>query len=309
MPQLIFIVIGFGALTVGSVFGYLARQSIARRQIGSIEEKITTMMEVAKTEAKDMIFRAKDRSVKFLEEAKKEEKERMFQLTRQAERVLRKEEALDRKGDIFEKEKNDLVYKVEEVKRIKTEVAKMHEEERKVLETIAKMSEQEAKNNLLQTVEKDYRDEIIKTIKKLEQEKVDTIEKKAFDIMALSIQRYARSNVADIMTSAVSIPNDELKGRIIGREGRNIKALERATGVEIIVDETPGVITISGFNPIRREIARITIDKLIKDGRIQPAKIEEKVEEARKEIKQKIQEMGEAAVSEVGIIGFPAQII
>lgn len=309
MPQLIFVVIGFGALAIGSVLGYLARLSIARRQIGSIEEKITTMMENAKVEARDMVFRAKDRAVKFLEEAKKEEKERMFQLTRQAERVSRKEEVLDKKGEVFEKEKNDLSCKITEVKNIKAELTKMHEEEKNVLETMAKMSEQEAKNNLLKAVEKDYGDEIIKTIKKLEQEKSDVLEKRAFDIMALSIQRYARSNVADIMTSTVSIPNDELKGRIIGREGRNIKALERATGVEIIVDETPGAITISGFDPIRREIARFTIDKLIKDGRIQPAKIEEKVEEARKEIKQKIQEMGEAAVFETGIVGFPSQIV
>jgi ribonucrease Y len=309
MSQLFFIAIGFGSLAIGSTLGYLARQSIAKRQLGSIEEKIATMVESAKTEAKDIVFRAKDRAVKFLEDAKREEKRMLDQVMRQSDRISRKEEVLDKKNENIERDKRDLDHKIVQVKQIKADLAKMQEEENNKLISIANMTENDARDELLKNVERDYGEEIIKTIKKLETERKDAIEKKAFDIMASAIQRYARSNVADVTTSIVNIPDNDLKGRIIGREGRNIKALERATGIEVIVDETPGVITISGFDPIRREVARLALDKLIKDGRIQPAKIEEKVEEAREDIRKKIQEMGEAAVFETGIIGLPSQVV
>jgi ribonucrease Y len=304
MSQLFFIAIGFGSLAIGSTLGYLARQSIARRQLGSIEEKIATMVESAKTEAKDIVFRAKDRAVKFLEDAKREEKRMLDQVMRQSDRISRKEEVLDKKNENIERDKRDLDHKIVQVKQIKADLAKMQEEENNKLISIANMTENDARDELLKNVERDYGEEIIKTIKKLETERKDAIEKKAFDIMASAIQRYARSNVADVTTSIVNIPDNDLKGRIIGREGRNIKALERATGIEVIVDETPGVITISGFDPIRREVARLALDKLIKDGRIQPAKIEEKVEEAREDIRKKIQEMGEAAVFETALSVF-----
>lgn len=309
MSQLFFMVIGFGSLVVGSVLGYLARQSIAKRQIGSIERKIAVMTESARTEAKDVLVKSKEKAVKFLEDAKKEEKRILDQVMRQSDRVSRKEEILEKRNDALERDRKDLDEKIIQVRQIKTELANMQEEEKSKLISIANMTEKEAKDEILKKVEKDYGDEIIKTIKKMEAEKRDEIEKKAFDIMASAIQRYARSNVADATTSIVNIPDDDLKGRIIGREGRNIKALERATGVEVIVDETPGAITISGFDPIRREVARLALERLIKDGRIQPAKIEEMVEEARVDIKKKIQEVGEAAVFEIGIIGLPPQII
>lgn len=309
MSQFIFISIGFGALAIGSVLGYFARQSIAKRQIGTVEERIATMTEGAKSEAREIIFKAKDRAVKILEETKKEERNRLNQITRDAQRVARKEEAVDKKSGELETETAKLNEKITQVKQIKEDLEKIRNDEKNVLEKVAKMSREEARKKLIEEIEKDYSDDIVLAVKKMEQGKTEELEKKAFDIMTAAIQRYARSNVADVTTSVVSIPDDDLKGKIIGREGRNIKALERATGVEVIVDETPGAITISGFDPVRRETARLALSKLIKDGRIQPARIEEKVEEAKAEIRKKIQEVGEAAVFETGIVGFPPQVV
>lgn len=309
MPPFVLIIIGFGGLAAGSALGYLARQSIAKRQADTIEGKIAAMLESARSDAKDIIFRAKERALKFLEATKNEERERLNQIMRETQKLSRKEEIINRKEETLEKEKNNLESKIIQVRQIKGELVKLRDEEQYALEKISQMTKDEAKHELIKNIEKEYSDDIINAVKKVEQNKKEEIEKKAFDLMSIVIQRYARSNVADVTTSIVALPDEELKGRIIGREGRNIKALERATGVEIIVDETPGAITISGFDPVRREVARLAIHKLIQDGRIQPAKIEEKVEEARGEIKQKIQEMGEAAVFETGVLKLPSQIV
>ena len=178
-----------------------------------------------------------------------------------------------------------------------------------MLEQIAKLTEEEAKAKLLAQVEENHKTELVSAIVKMEKNKIEELEKRAQEIMTVAIQRYARSHISEITTSTVNLPSDELKGRIIGKEGRNIRTLERLTGVEIIVDETPESITLSSFDPLRREIAKTALLKLMSDGRIQPARIEEKVEEAKKEVNKKVLEAGEAAVYEVGVLGLPREII
>ena len=198
---------------------------------------------------------------------------------------------------------------ISQVKTIKQESEDLRKQSEVVLEQIAKLTEEEAKAKLLAQVEENHKTELVSAIVKMEKNKIEELEKKAQEIMTVAIQRYARSHISEITTSTVNLPSDELKGRIIGKEGRNIRTLERLTGVEIIVDETPESITLSSFDPLRREIAKTALLKLMSDGRIQPARIEEKVEEAKKEVNKKVLEAGEAAVYEVGVLGLPREII
>lgn len=295
--------------SLGSILGYFVRQNIASRQAGSIEAKVTRLVQDAKTEAKEILIAAKDKAVKILEEAKREEKDRQLQLARFEERLVNREENLDKRLANLEKSEKELGQKIFKVKELKEELERMRDQRLADLERIARLTQEQARNELFHLAEERYRQDLAQYISKLESSRKEEFEKKAFDIMATAIQRYSRSHIADLTTTVVTLPSDELKGKIIGREGRNIRALERMTGVEIIVDETPEAITISSFDPIRREIARLALQKLIQDGRIQPARIEEKVEEAKKEIIQKIKEAGETAVYEVGILDLPPEIV
>ena len=309
MEYLFFVAGGAVLFSLGSILGYFVRQNIASRQAGSIEAKVTRLVQDAKTEAKEILIAAKDKAVKILEEAKREEKDRQLQLARFEERLVNREENLDKRLANLEKSEKELGQKIFKVKELKEELERMRDQRLADLERIARLTQEQARNELFHLAEERYRQDLAQYISKLESSRKEEFEKKAFDIMATAIQRYSRSHIADLTTTVVTLPSDELKGKIIGREGRNIRALERMTGVEIIVDETPEAITISSFDPIRREIARLALQKLIQDGRIQPARIEEKVEEAKKEIIQKIKEAGETAVYEVGILDLPPEIV
>lgn len=301
--------IGIIGLVAGSVMGYLARQSIAKKQLGTAEGKINKMLNDAEAEAQATLLASKNKAVEVLEEAKKEEKKRQEQIFRLEKRLENREETLDKKLDEVERGKNLLIQKAEEVKNIRKEAEKARQEQLKRLEKIASLSKEEAKKILLQLAEEQNKDWMAKNLKRMEQEGKEDLEKKARNIMTLALQRYAGSHAMETTTSTVAIPSDELKGRIIGREGRNIKTLERLTGIEIIVDDTPEAIVISGFNPVRREIARIALEKLLEDGRIHPTRIEEAVNFAKTEVNNKIKEAGEAAAYDVGVAGLDPKLI
>jgi len=303
------LVAGFLALVIGAALGYWARQSIAKNQLDTAEGKATKIIEEAEKKSQETVIDAKNKAVTILEEAKKKEQERENQITRLEERLGKREETLDNKMEELDRGRAILEKKADEIRQIKKDVEEARKQELKRLEKIAGFSKEEAKKVLLQLTEEENRDLIAKKIKFLESAGREELDKKAKDIMTQAIQRYAGSHAADVTTSTVSIASDEIKGRIIGREGRNIKALERLTGIEIIVDDTPEAIVISGFDPIRREIAKIAIEKLVADGRIHPTKIEEAVEYAKQEINNKIKEAGEAAVYDVGVPGLDPKLV
>jgi ribonuclease Y len=301
--------IGIMGLVAGSVMGYLARQSIAKKQLGTAEGKVNKMLNDAEAEAQATLLASKNKAVEILEETKKEEKKRQEQIFRLEKRLESREEALDKKLDEVERGKNLLIQKAEDIKNIRKEAEKARQEQLKRLEKIAGLSKEEAKKILLQLAEEQNKDWMAKNLKRMEQEGKENLEKKARNIMTLALQRYAGSHAMETTTSTVAIPSDELKGRIIGREGRNIKTLERLTGIEIIVDDTPEAIVISGFNPVRREIARLALEKLLEDGRIHPTRIEEAVNFAKTEVNNKIKEAGEAAAYDVGVAGLDPKLV
>ncbi len=309
MENLILILTTIIALSLGAILGYYARQSIARKRAETIEVKLNKLIAEAKNKAREILVKANDKAVKILDDAKKEEKERRQQLFRAERRLEKREEKLDVKASELEEQFRNLREKIRKVKQLKEKLEKREEKQLEILEKTAHLSQEEAKRQLLELVEHQHKETLLKKIQKLEQEGREELEKKAKDIMVLAMQRYAASQAAEMTTSTVSLPNDDLKGRIIGREGRNIKTLEKLTGVEVIVDDTPGAIVISAFDPVRRQIAKLALEKLVLDGRIQPARIEEVVETARQEISHKIQEAGEAAVYDVGIVGLDPHLI
>ena len=298
-----------GALLLGGFLGYHLRQRAAVRSVNSIEQQIKRKSEEAEDWAKSEISKAEKKAEAILSEAKKEEKEKRAFIERTEERLLKKE-------DLLNKDELALRQKLEELKATSENLAKeadsvesLRQSVSQELVKIGKLTPEEAKNKIISQAEKDHKEELLGVLKKLEKEKKEEVEKRSIDIITSALQRYSRSYISDITTTIFTLPNEDLKGKIIGREGRNIRALERITGAEFIIDETPDAILISSFDPMRREIARLTLEKLVKDGRIQPAKIEEKAEESRQEINKRIQEIGEEAVYEVGILGLPKEIV
>jgi ribonuclease Y len=297
------------ALIFGSILGYLARQSIARRQANTAESRIEKLVNEAKAQAQEIILKAKDKAVKALDEIKREENRRQEEYRRIQTRLDKKEEMLDAKDRKLENEEKEFQEKVEKVRSIKTELETLKQQEIEILEKISKLSEAEAKQQILKSVEEQNKEEIFAKIQKLEKFGKEELEKKANNIMVTALQRYASSQAAEVTTTTVTLPNNEIKGKIIGREGRNIKTLERLTGVEVIIDDTPETLVISGFDPTRRQIAKTALEKLMADGRIQPARIEEMVDKAKTEIESKIKEAGEAAVYDVGIVGLDPRLV
>jgi ribonucrease Y len=297
------------ALLLGIAAGYFIRQFVAQKQASSAEQKIKYSLEEAKTQAKELVLDAKEKAAKLLEEVKGEEKSRKSQLEKLEERILKKEESLEKQLADFAAQKLNLESENKKISAEKAEVAELKGEIRNELEKVSSLSFEEAKIQLLAKVKEEYKNDLLVVMNKLENERREDIEKRSLEIITTAIQRYARSHVADVTTTVFQLPNEDLKGKIIGREGRNIKTLERLTGVEIIVDETPDSIILSSFDPLRREIARLTLEKLLKDGRIQPAKIEEKVEESKQEANKRMMEIGENAMLEVGVVGLPKEII
>lgn len=297
------------SLLVGGSVGYLTRQVIAKNRLNSAEGKVEKLIEDSEKKAQEVVLDAKNKAVEILEEAKKKEKVREDQILRSEQRLEKREETLDVKLEEVERGKKLLEQKAEEIRAIRQEAEEARKKELARLEKIAGLSKEQAKSILLQLTEEENRDVIAQRIAKLEKEGHEELEKRAKSIMTNVIQKYAGSHAVEVVTTTVSIPSDEVKGRIIGREGRNIKTLERLTGVEVIVDDTPEAVVISGFDPVRREIARMTLEKLIGDGRIHPTRIEEAVELAKKEIENKVKEAGEAAVYDLGIVGLDPKLV
>ena len=301
--------IGAVALLLGVGIGYYLRVIIALGQKRSIEIDIKQMMVGAKEEAQKITDEAKKKSEGRLAELKEEEKKKEVEFKDTEKRLIKKDELLDARQTEIDKEVENIKLKVEEIKKIQEKVLKIEDEKKVELEKIARLTEAEAKEELLKDVEKKYEEDILVRIQKIENSNEEKLEQRAKEILATSIQRLAVSTASDLMTTTVAIPNNEIKGKIIGKEGRNIRAFERVAGVELIVDDTPGSIVISSFDPVRRQVARVALENLILDGRIQPAKIEELVEKAKEEINKIIKEKGEQAVYECGIFNFDPRIV
>lgn len=289
--------------------GFFARRLWVARQVSSLETKIKSKRDEAEQKAREVVLEAEKKAADVLSDIKREERERKAELVNIENRLLRREEMLDKKlATIAEEEATQKALGEE----LKTKETKLEEERKKVqaqLERVSGITAEEARKELLGQIKERWADDLSALLQKLSKDRRDELEKKAGEIITESLQRFARSHVAEITTTTFPLADEELKGKIIGREGRNIRALERATGVEFVIDETPDSIVISSFDPYRREVARLALDKLIRDGRIQPAKIEEKVEEARQDLDKRVMEIGEAAAAEVGVYNLPKEII
>ena len=309
MNQLTSLIVGIVSLSIGTILGYYARQSIAKRDWKTIEAKIQKRIRKAIKDSEGILFRAKEKASSFLKEIKQEEEVRRKRLFRAEQLISKREGILDKKISGFELKQKEFQEKVEKLKGIKTALEELRNKAVEDLEKTSGLSKKEAMAELFKKLEKEYRMDILERLKKIENEGYEKFEKKAKEILTTAIQKYALSQAQEITTSTVSLPNEDIKGRIIGKEGRNIRALERLTGVELIIDETPETVVISGFDPIRRRIAKIALEKLILDGRIQPARIEEKVKEASQEISAQVKKAGETAAFEVGLIGLNPRLI
>ncbi len=298
-----------GGLALFGLFaGYAVFQiiSLGRRRLA--ESSARERVESAEAGAKKIVLEAQDKAAALLADAQNEIRAGNEQLRKLEERLLRKEDILEEKNRGFEARLESIETEKRRIKEAEERLEKTREEAAKVLEKVSGMTKEEAKAALFSQLETRCREELALFLAKFEKEKKETVEKRALDIVLTALQRYARSNVADVTTTSVPLPNDDIKGKIIGREGRNIRTLERLTGVEVIIDETPESLTLSSFDPLRREVAKLAVLKLVKDGRIQPARIEEQVEEARLELEKRIGEVGEEAAYEVGIVDLPKEI-
>lgn len=303
------IVLTLAGLGLGAFVGYYLRIIISQGKRSGIELEIKQMMVDAKSEAQKVTDEAKRKYEETQTELRKVEKEKHDDYKRTEERLIKKEELLDGRQKDIDKEVEGMKERIEEIKKKKEKVDGMEQDKLKELEKVARLSVDEAKDELFKSVEKDYEEDFMVRIQKLEHASEEKLDRKAKEILATSIQRLASASNAEILTTSVPITSDEVKGKIIGKEGRNIRAFEKASGVELIVDDTPGMIIISSFDPVRRQVARVALENLILDGRIQPAKIEEMVEKAKEEINKIIKEKGEQAVYECGIMNFDPRIV
>ena len=301
------------SLVIGILVGAVIRKKIAESKINGAEEEAKKLVELAKIEAdnlkKEEIFKAKEEIMNARNELDKEIKERRGEIQKQESRIIQKEENLERRSDNFEKKEKDLEREEQNLNERKQEVENLYTEQMKVLQDIAKLTQEEAKDQLLKSVEQDITSEKAALIRDLTQKAKDEALKNGREIVAYAIQKCAADHSAETTVSIVPLPSDDVKGRIIGREGRNIRALETLTGIDLIIDDTPEAVILSGFDPLRREVARIALEKLIDDGRIHPAKIEEMVEKAKQELAETIRSEGERAALESGVIGLNPELI
>ena len=298
---------------IGLAIGMAYRKRFSEREIGSAETEATRIINEAirsgESRKKEMLLEAKEEIHKSRTEYEKEVKEQRSELTKQERRLQQKEETLDKKTENFEKKEEELARRMEEVAKVKEETEAVKKAHLATLEQISGLSQEQAKQFLLKTVEEEIRHDTAMKIKEIEQELKDTSDEKAREILSIAIQRCAADHAAEATVSVVPLPNDEMKGRIIGREGRNIRTLETITGVDLIIDDTPEAITVSSFDPVRREVARLALEKLIADGRIHPTRIEDCVEKAKKDVDRTIREEGERACYETGVHGLNPELI
>ncbi len=317
MPNGIFFAVAAVLIIAAAVISHLVTVSNLKKnaesKIGNAESKareiIDDAVKTAEAKKKESLLEIKEESIKNKNELEKETKERRAELQRYEKRVLSKEEALDKKADAIEKREAGYAAKEEQLRQREVKVDELNKQRVQELERISGLTSEQAKEYLLKTVEDDVKHDTAKLVKELEAQAKEEADKRAKECVVTAIQRCAADHVTETTISVVQLPSDEMKGRIIGREGRNIRTLETMTGVELIIDDTPEAVVLSGFDPIRREIARIALEKLIVDGRIHPARIEEMVEKARKEVEALIREEGEAAALEVGVHGIHPELI
>ena len=310
---IVLIVVATVVALISAFIATQVRKNVVEKKIGSAEGKareiIDEAIKSAEAKKKEALLEAKEENLKAKNELDKEIKERRAEVQRYEKRVLNKEEAIERKSESLEKKENGLKNKEEKLAEAQTKVDELSEKRVQELERISGLTSEQAKEYLLKTVEEEVKIETAKLVKELESQAKEEADKKAKEIVVNAIQKCATDHVSETTISVVSLPNDEMKGRIIGREGRNIRTLESLTGVDLIIDDTPEAVVLSGFDPIRREIARIALEKLIVDGRIQPTRIEEMVNKARKEVETMIREEGEAATLEVGVHGIHPELV
>jgi len=304
--MLIYLFIG---LAIGLGAGYLVRRSLAKRYAESAEARAQKILEDARNKQKDFLIKAKDKAISILDEAKKEEADRRKEISSHQKRLEKRESLFDQKLLDFEDKKQILMDKAEKLEKTKEEIIKIKDEQLEKLEKIAKMTKEEAQKVLLDNTEKDVKEELLSRVHKVEKATQEEVDTKAKEMLTLAIQRCVSSHAAETTSSSVSLPSDEMKGRIIGREGRNIKTLENLLGVEIVVDDTPETILVSAFSPIRRQVAKLTLEKLIVDGRIHPGRIEETIENVKKELALEIKKAGEDAAYKVGVAGLDPKLL
>ncbi len=306
--QIVLLLLGV-TIIISVSFGYFLRWVISMGKKGSMELKIKQMMLEARDEAKKIIADSEKKAEDILNISRKEIKEKEEQLKRSEDRLIKKEEFIDQRQIDLSKEEDSIKQRIEEAEAIKVAAENLDQQKTAELEKISGLSKEKAKEELLKQLEKNSEEDLLVRMRKLENTGTEKLENRAREILTSSIHRLGNFIASDVMSTTISIPSDEVKGKVIGKEGRNIRAFERATGVEIIVDDTPGSITISSFDPVRRQVARIALENLILDGRIQPTKIEEAVEQAEKEINRIIKEKGEQAVYECGIYNLDPKLV
>jgi ribonuclease Y len=310
MDQIMMVFIaGTLALLAGCIIGYMARQSLAKKRAGSLEAKLQKKVEQVKEETTQLIKTSEVQAAKIIEVAQKEVDERRREFLKAQQVLLDREKLLENKIETFDKKEVELDGKIEKVKVAKEDLEKLRQEAETKLEKVASLSREDAKKELLALVEVDSQKDILERIKKLDQSGQDALAVRAREIVTLAIQKCAVNHTLELSTTTIHLASEDIKGRIIGKEGRNIKVFEKITGVEVLIDDTPDSVVISCFNPIRRQIAAMALNKLIQDGRIQPAKIEEKVEEAKTEISKVIKEAGEKALYDMNILGVQDKLV
>jgi ribonuclease Y len=297
------------ALVGGFFIGFFLRKAILKDKLKNAEAKAEKILTEAKTKNSEIVLEAQNKALTIIDEAKRENTKARHEISDLQSRLEKRETVFSQKLLELQEKQQQLYDKVNQVEEVKEKIRSIKEEQLAKLEKIAELTKEEAKGVLLQNVEAEVKDELVSRIHKLEKESTESLEEKSRDMMASTMQRLVSNYTAEITTTTVELPSDEMKGRIIGREGRNIKVIEQLTGTEIIVDDTPNIITVSGFSPIRRHIAKRALDKLILDGRIHPTKIEDAIEQAKKELAVDIKKAGEEAMYELGITGLDPKLV
>ena len=308
MSLITIIIIAIVALGIGAGIGYYLRLIVSLGQKGSMELEIKKIMLTAKEDAQKIVDEAKKKGEDHLNEVNKEAKAKEDEWKQTEHRLIKKDELLDSRQAEIDREVEKIKIRVEEIKKIKERVDGMEAEKEKELEKVSKLSTEDAKEILFKNIEEKYEEDFLVRMQKMETSNSEKLDRRAKDILSASINRLASSTASEMMTTSVNIPNDEIKGKVIGKEGRNIRAFEKVSGVELIIDETPGAIVISSFDPVRRQVARLALENLILDGRIQPAKIEEVVAKAQEDINKIIKDKGDQAVYECGIFNLDPRI-
>lgn len=296
-------------LAVGLGIGFIVRQQLAAKRVGTAEARAEKILEEAKNKERELLLEAKAKSLEIIDQAKKQEADFRAQIVRFEERIDRREKDLEGKSQQLERQRGELEKRTEEIKRIQEEIKELRQKQLQNLEKIAGMTREEAGKVLLDSAEKTMKEELLSLHKKLVEQTREDADKEARNILVQAIERVASEVTSEVTTTTVQIPSEEMKGRIIGKEGRNIRAFEQMMGVEILIDDSPDTVVISGFNSIRRHIAKQTLEKLVADGRIHPARIEEAYEKSKAEINEQIKQAGEQAVYELGITNFPPKLV